>query len=208
MYNDSMEYYNYDVVPDPYLGSPQNHIWRAVLDLIETVLLALLMFFAINTLTARIRVESVSMKPNLIEGDFVLVNRLAYRFSSPQRGDVIVFKYPPDPNTTPYIKRIIGLPGDHIEIHNSQVFVNGNLLSEPYLKTTTERGGQWTVPDKSLFVMGDNRNNSSDSRAWGMVPYDNIIGKAMVIYYPFEHWAILHIDTAFAQTLESPTAAP
>ncbi len=203
-----MDYLNYEVIPDPLLGGPQGSFWRSVLDLVETILLALLMFFAINTLTARIRVESVSMKPNLIEGDFVLVNRIAYRFSDPKRGDIIVFKYPPEPNSTPYIKRIIGLPGDQIQIRDSNVFINGSLLSEPYLMSNTMRGGEWTVPQDSLFVMGDNRNNSSDSRNWGMVPFDNIIGKAEVIYYPVEHWSALHMDTAFARPLETPSAYP
>ena len=203
-----MNYFNYEVTPDPLLGPTQGSLWRALLDLAETILLALIMFFAINTLTARIRVESVSMKPNLIEGDFVLVNKLAYRFSPPQRGDIIVFKYPPEPNSTPYIKRIIGVAGDHILIKDSKVFVNGKQLSEPYLMSNTNRGGEWNVPENSLFVMGDNRNNSSDSRAWGMVPYENIIGKALVIYYPIEHWAVLHVDTAFAQPLETQTPYP
>ena len=203
-----MDYYNYEVVPDPLLGSSQGSLWRSVLDLVETILLALLMFFAINALTARIRVESVSMKPNLIEGDFVLVNKIAYRFSAPQRGDIIVFKYPPDPNSTPYIKRIIGLPGDQISIRDSKVFINGNLITEPYLMSNTMRGGEWTIPADSLFVMGDNRNNSSDSRSWGMVPLENIIGKAEMIYYPFAHWAILHLETAFARPLETPTPYP
>ena len=203
-----MDYLDYEVIPDPLLGGSQGSFWRSVLDLVETILLALLMFFAINTLTARIRVESVSMKPNLIEGDFVLVNRIAYRLSSPQRGDIIVFKYPPEPNSTPYIKRIIGLPGDQIQIRDSNVYINGNLLAEPYLMSNTMRGGEWTVTEDSLFVMGDNRNNSSDSRNWGLVPFDNIIGKAEVIYYPFEHWAALHMDTAFARPLETPTPYP
>ncbi len=193
-----MDYFNYEVVPEQGTGEGWG---RALFDVFETIAIALIMFFVINTLTARIRVESISMRPNLTEGDFVLVNRLAYKFAQPQRGDIIVFKYPPNPNETPYIKRIIGLPGDHILIQNNQVYINGSRLNEPYLTVTTNRGGEWDVPPQSLFVMGDNRNNSSDSRAWGMVPFDNIIGKALVIYFPVEHWAILHVDSALAQSL-------
>jgi signal peptidase I len=111
---------------------------------------------------------------------------------------VIVFKYPPDPTQTPYIKRVIGLPGDDVKITGGKVYVNGQAIVEPYLKTTTNRGGEWKVPDGKLFVMGDNRNNSSDSRMWGYVPFENVIGKAEVIYWPPQQWGLLNIPRAVA----------
>ncbi len=185
--------------PDPVQNEPGESGWRRILfDTLETIILSVLLFIGINAISARIRVESISMKPNLVAGDFVLVNKLAYLFGQPSRGDIIVFKYPPDPDQIPYIKRIIGLPGDQVHIANGKVYVNGDLLIEPYLDVSTNRGGDWSVPGGSLFVMGDNRNNSSDSRSWGMVPLENIIGKAEFIYWPVEDWNILHVPYAVA----------
>ena len=171
---------------------------RMILDVLETLILSVVLFLGINAISARIRVESISMQPNLYAGDFVIVNKLAYKLGVPRRGDIIVFRYPPDPTQTPYIKRVIGLPGDKIHIADGQVYVNNELLIEPYLKVTTSRGGDWTIPANSLFVMGDNRNNSSDSRSWGMVPMENVIGKALVIYWPPKDWAVLHMASAVA----------
>ena len=204
-----MEYLDYEVIPDGGPGISGGEWKRAVLDIVETLVLSLILFFGINALTARIRVESISMQPNLYAGDMVLVNRLAYRFGQPQRGEIIVFKYPPEPTQTPYIKRIIGLPGDRIQIANGQVIVNDQVLVESYISVTTSRGGEWVVPEQSLFVMGDNRNNSSDSRAWGMVPYDNIIGKALFIYWPLDHTgALTHAIAVAAPSVETPLPYP
>ncbi len=138
------------------------------------------------------------MQPTLYAGNFVLVNKLAYKLGTPGRGDIIVFLYPPDPTQVPYIKRVIGLPGDHVHIANGKVYVNGEMLVEPYLVTATNRGGDWNVPANSLFVMGDNRNNSSDSRSWGYVPLGNVIGKAEVVYWPPQKWGLLSFPTAAA----------
>jgi signal peptidase I len=138
------------------------------------------------------------MEPTLQAGNFVIVNKLSYQIGRPNRGDVIVFKYPPDPSQEPYVKRVIGLPGDHIEIKTGKVLINGIQLSEPYLVGETQRGGEWQVPANSLFVMGDNRNNSSDSRAWGMVPFDDVIGKALLVYWPPQEWAWLGFPSAAA----------
>lgn len=204
-----MEYLDYEVIPDGGAGLTGGEWKRAALDIIETLVLSLILFFGINALTARIRVESISMQPNLYAGDMVLVNRWAYRFSQPQRGDIIVFKYPPEPTQTPYIKRIIGLPGDRIQIIGGQVSVNKEVIVEPYISVPTSRGGDWVVPENSLFVMGDNRNNSSDSRAWGMVPYENIIGKALFIYWPLEHTgALTHAIAVAAPDAGTPLPYP
>lgn len=193
-----MDFLHSEPIPDP-STAPSNRLRRSLLEFLETLLMAALLFALINLLTARIRVMSISMEPNLHEGNLVIVNKVAYRlFGEPQRGDVIVFENPINAQDDPYIKRVIGLPGDSIRIENGQVFVNDSVLSEPYLSVTTIRGGEFQVPEQSLFVMGDNRNNSSDSRQWGMVPYEKIIGRAEVIYWPPENWQVLHIFQAEA----------
>jgi signal peptidase I len=171
---------------------------RFVKDVLEIALISLFLFLSINTITARIRVESVSMQPTLFAGNFVVVNKLSYQFGKPSRGDIIVFRYPPNPELDPYIKRVIGLPGEHILVEDGKVLINGVRISEPYLETQTQQGGEWTVPQESLFVMGDNRNNSSDSRAWGVVPIENIIGKASMVYWPPEKWEVLSMSYAVA----------
>jgi len=194
-----VDFWHTDSIPE---GLPEERKagWRrTILDTLETVLLSLVLFLAINTVSERIRVESISMQPTLFPGDYVIVNKLAYRFNhTPERGDVIVFRYPPNPEAIPYIKRVIGLPGDQVHIANGKVFVNAQELLEPFLTVTTNRGGDWSVPSGQLFVMGDNRNNSSDSRSWGFVPLENIIGRAELIYLPPQHWALLHENIAVA----------
>lgn len=193
-----MEYFDYEVTPDPLPYEIQGGWKRLTRDLIETVILALILFLVINTVTARIRVESVSMQPNLYEGDFVLVNRVAYRFGEPERGDIVVFRFPPNPEETPYIKRVIGLPGDTVRVSEGMVYINNTVLVEPYIRADTGQSGTWTVTEKAIFVMGDNRGSSSDSRNWGLVPYENIIGKALFVYLPFSHWAWLDHGSANA----------
>jgi len=169
-----------------------------VRDILETVILSMLLFFGINFLSARIRIESISMQPTLYDGNFVLVNRIAYRFFQPERGDVIVFHPPVNPDEEPYIKRVIGLPGEKILVENGIVYINGISLRENYIKDAPNYQGSWVVPNDSLFVLGDNRNNSSDSHSWGVVPIENVIGTAEVIYWPPEQWKILNVNTAFA----------
>ena len=109
----------------------------------------------------------------------------------------MVFRYPPNPDEQ-YIKRVVGIPGDRIHISDGKVYVNDELLTEPYLSVPTKSGGDWAVPADSLFVMGDNRNNSSDSRAWGMVPFENLVGKAFVVYWPPEDWRVFTFPFAVA----------
>lgn len=171
---------------------------RSIKDILEIGLVSIVLFLGINAVSARIRVESVSMQPTLFAGNFVVVNKLAYHFGEPSRGDIIVFHFPPNPELDPYIKRVIGLPGERVLVADGKVFVNGAAISEPYLEAQTLQGGEWEVPQASLFVMGDNRNNSSDSRAWGMVPLDMVIGKAFVVYWPPEKWDLLSMSYAIA----------
>jgi signal peptidase I len=159
-------------------------------EVFETVILALILFAAINFLTARNRVEGSSMEPTLRNGEFVLVNRLAYRIGQPQRGDVIVFHYPKNP-TQEYIKRVIGLPGDVVKIFRRQVSVNGKILNEPYIADAPNYMVNTTVPADTFFVLGDNRNNSSDSHSWGPVPLENVVGKALLVYWPPDEWGTI-----------------
>jgi signal peptidase I len=169
--------------------------WKQfVWDLVETIVLAVALYFGINAVSARVRVDGLSMTPTLKDGEFVLVNRLAYNFGTVERGDIIVFHFPVDPKQE-LIKRVIGLPGDRIVISNHQVSVNGHILNEPYIARAPDYNGEWLVPEHFLFVLGDNRNDSSDSHSWGMLPMDNVVGKAVLIYWPPGLWKVIqHAD--------------
>src|SRR3989344_7110119 len=137
------------------------------------------------------QVRGGSMDFTFKNGEYILTNKLAYRFSSPKRGDVVVFKSP-DNKDVDYIKRIIGISGDRVMIKNQQVFVNGTIIDEKYIKgtTTTHEGGflkdgmEVRVPTGNLFVMGDNRERSSDSRTFGPIPFQDVIGKVFFRYFP------------------------
>jgi signal peptidase I len=171
---------------------------RFIVDVIETLILSVVLFVSINVISARIRVDGDSMEPTLISGEYVIVSRLSYRLGSPQRGDIIVFHYPRNPQEE-YIKRVIGLPGDQVEVKNGAVYVNGQRLLESYLSVKTNYLGTWSVPSGQLFVLGDNRNNSSDSHDWGTVPMDYVIGKAVLVYWPPPDWGLVdHVSLANA----------
>lgn len=174
--------------------------WKQFLfDLVETLLLALVLYAGINALSARVRVDGFSMNPTLQDGEYVLVSKLAYRLGEPQRGDIIVFRYPGQPPQD-LIKRLIGLPGDVVEVKDGRVFVNGKQLIEPYIAASPLYDGQWRVADGYLFVLGDNRNDSSDSHSWGLLPRENVIGKAIVIYWPPSDWNVIdHAEILPAQ---------
>jgi len=162
---------------------------RFFFDLLETIVLSIALFLGINALTARVLVEGSSMRPTLENHQRLIVNKLAYKSDLPERGDIVVFHFPIDPNQD-FIKRVIGLPNDDIEIDNGEVRVNGEVLVEPYIAAAPSYAGAWHVPENQIFVLGDNRNNSSDSHAWGSVPIENFIGKAILIYWPPSDWAI------------------
>lgn len=165
--------------------------WLTVLiEAIETIVLAVILYFGIDAVIARVRVENISMEPTLMPGEFLLVNKLAYKFSEVGRGDVVVFHYPQNPRED-YIKRVIGIPGDVISVQNGKVTINGQPLNEPYIAAAPQYTGTWTVPAGNIFVLGDNRNQSSDSHSWGYVPYSNIVGKALVVYWPVDQFKIL-----------------
>ena len=166
-------------------------IKRFMLDLLETLVLAVVLFLVINAVSARVRVDGFSMLPTLEDGEFILVNRLAYKFGEPKRGEIIVFRSPVVPDED-LIKRVIGLPGDEIEVIDGDVFVNGNMMDEPYIAAAPIYNGKWNVVDGYLFVLGDNRNDSSDSHSWGLVPMPNVVGRSILIYWPFDQWDILN----------------
>jgi len=171
-------------------------IRRIINEAVQTIALALLMFLVINFLSARIRVDGRSMEPNFHDGDYVIVNRLAFRLGELQRGDVIVFPYPIN-REEDYIKRVIGLPGDSISIRDGVVILNDSVLDEDYLDMLP-RGdmAERVVPEGHAFVMGDNRNDSSDSRIWGPLNVEDIIGKAV-----FRYWPIADIGSVVHQSL-------
>jgi signal peptidase I len=175
-------------------------IGSAVRELVETLLLTLVIFLLIRFAMQNFRVEGFSMEPNFHDGQFLLVTKIEYMLHSPERGDVIVFRFPNQPSRD-FIKRIIGLPGDRIDIRNGQVLVNNESLPESYpLNAGSYTYGPVTVGAEEYFVLGDNRNNSSDSHSWGMLPTKNIIGKAWFSYWP-PQWVGLvpHFTYAAAQ---------
>lgn len=186
---------------------------RLAREIVETGIFAVLMFLAVRAVVQNFRVEGLSMDPTYETGQYVLVNKAVYGrldlkaisdlvpfwqsdgkpkylFHGPHRGEVVVFEPPlPNSNERDFIKRVIGIPGDHVEVKDEQVFVNGQLLEEGYIPgVRTACFGQWCdvrLGADQYFVMGDNRPNSSDSRYWGPVTGDKIIGKAWLIYLPF-----------------------
>ncbi len=165
------------------------------------VITAIIALFATQFTVQAFKIPTGSMESNLLIGDHLLVNKFVYGLNSgfiskilpcrnPRRGDVIVFKYPNSPETA-YVKRLIGMPGDKIEMKGRTIYINGQPLKEEYTQYTDpdsidRQYGPETVPPGHYFAMGDNRDNSADSRSWGFVPRDYILGKALVIYWSFK----------------------
>lgn len=176
--------------PEPVVEQPTN--WkRFVLDILETIVLAVVLYFGINAVSARVRVDGFSMRPTLEDGEYILVNKLAYKTGEPQRGDIVVFVFPINPQED-LIKRVIGLPGESVAVHSGVVSVNGVPLDEPYIASPPAYDGDWIVPEGQLFVLGDNRNDSRDSHQWGLLPIENVIGRAVLIYWPPEQWKVIN----------------
>ncbi|HEY3423995.1 MAG TPA: signal peptidase I [Negativicutes bacterium] len=159
-------------------------------DWIVSILIAVVLAFFIRYFIVELyMVEGPSMRPTLVNSERLVVNKFIYRFKTPERGDVLVFRYPRDPSRD-FIKRVVAIAGDTIEVKDGRVFVNGQLLNEPYILEKT-RGSYAlnTVPEGHIFVMGDNRNNSEDSRFpdVGFVPLELIKGKAIMVFWPIDH---------------------
>ncbi|GCF09881.1 signal peptidase I [Dictyobacter arantiisoli] len=163
-------------------------------EIVEILALTILIFLVVRFVVQSYRVDGPSMQPGLVTDQYVMVNKVNYLFHGPERGDVIVFHYPRDV-TQNFIKRVIGLPGDTITTDRDTVTVNGKVLDEKaYISAPYNLAGQtWTVPANQYFVMGDNRPVSDDSRTWGFVPRDYIVGKAVLVFWPLNH--IHFIDT-------------
>lgn len=153
-------------------------------ELVETLILTLVIFLLIRFAVQNFRIEGYSMEPNFHDGQFLFVNKLVYMLGKPERGDVIVF-VPPTSASRDYIKRVIGLPGDKVEIINGTVYINDQVLNEAYpLNPATYSMPPLIVPPDEYFVLGDNRNFSSDSHSWGTVHASKIIGRAWISYWP------------------------
>jgi signal peptidase I len=184
-----------DTQPQPEPATEQATNWkRFILDILETLVLAVVLYFGINAVSARVRVDGFSMRPTLQDGEYILVNKLAYTFSEPARGDIVVFVFPINPEED-LIKRIIGIPGDTISIQDGVLSVNGVGVEEPYINAPPAYSGTWHVSEGELFVLGDNRNDSRDSHQWGLLPIENVIGRAVLIYWPPEDWQVIqHIN--------------
>jgi signal peptidase I len=162
-------------------------------DLVVSVVLAILV---ILFLYQPVKVEGTSMMPSLIDQERIFINKFVYRFGIDdiQRGDLVVFWFPQDPSKS-YIKRVIGLPGDTIEVDNGDVIVNGQVLREDYVRDEYRDRmsmSQYKVHEDEYFVLGDHRSSSNDSRAWGGVPRTHIYGKAVFVYWPLEKVGVLH----------------
>lgn len=184
--------------PEPLTEQEQPINWkRFLLDILETLVLAVVLYFGINAVSARVRVDGFSMNPTLQDGEYILINKLAYKLGEPMRGDIVVFVFPVNPEED-LIKRIIGLPGDTITVQDGTLSINGAVVNEPYIKAPPAYDGTWHVAEGELFVLGDNRNDSRDSHQWGVLPIENVIGRAVLIYWPPEQWQVIkHIEQVF-----------
>ena len=140
-------------------------------------------FFALEFATGRFRVDGPSMQPSLYTGQYVLVDKLAYRLGSPQRGDVVVV-LPNKPQPQPFVKRLMGLPGDTLTVRDGSVFINSGKVVEPYIAEPSQYNGSWQLGPDQYFVLGDNRNDSDDSHIWGAIHRAAIIGKVVLVYWP------------------------
>ena len=187
-----------------YCRTMNRRLLGLLFEVVETLVLTLIIFFVIQTFVAvPIRVEQVSMERTLEPEQQLVVDKLTPRFDDYRRGDIVVFD-PPESWTadsgTPYIKRVIGLPGDTLQIRDGLVYINDIALEEPYLydgQPTVATGGDdtWVIPPDQLFVMGDHRSDSADSRVFGPVPRDRVIGRAWLRYFPLSTFGVLPTPT-------------
>ena len=156
----------------------------------STVLLTVLIYAGVNFATGRFRVEGDSMQPNLHPEQYVLVDKISYRLGQPRRGDIVVFQYPLATERD-FIKRVIGLPGETVTVPGGAVSINGQPLNEPYIAAPPAYNNTWTLGPDQYFVLGDNRNNSSDSHNWGPLNRQYLIGRAVFVYWPPDGWGLV-----------------
>ena len=184
-----------DATAGPLAGLPPAA--RAFFDWVLVIFIALLVAFVVRTFViAHFVVEGESMRSTLESGDRVFVNKLSYRLHDPNRGDVVVLHQITGASERDLIKRVIGLPGEVVEVRNCAVLIDGRVLNEPYLDpevvTPTDCGGDYVsenpVPPGHVFVMGDNRGGSQDSRVIGPISDDDLVGRAFVVFWPQSHW--------------------
>ncbi|HKV58699.1 MAG TPA: signal peptidase I, partial [Ktedonobacteraceae bacterium] len=189
--------------------------FRLVREVIETIVLTVLMFLVIRFAVQNFNVDGTSMEPSLHNGELILVDKWTYLFHPPQRGDVIVFVAPPQP-TLDYVKRIIGVPGDRITVNGNIIIVDGVTLKESYVAAINQGNPydanfkNMLVPPNMYFVLGDDRIRSDDSRHWGFVPRQNIIGRAAIVYWPLKqdnNGFLPNVASVFAN-VHQPGAAP
>ena len=199
--------------PCPYTAGlvTQRPAFGCLLEIVETLVLTLVIFLVIQNFVAQpYKVQQQSMERTLEPDQYVLVDKLTPRFDAYKRGDIVVFTPPPEweqQDGTPFIKRVIGVAGDTIEIRDDgRVYVNGVVLDEPYVYADDEGGepqattaapdfSEWTVPADEVFLMGDHRSNSADSRAFGPVAVEQLVGRAWLRYWPLDTFGILPTPT-------------
>jgi signal peptidase I len=189
-----------------------------LLEIVETLALTLIIFVVIQNFIAQpYKVQQSSMERTLMQEQYVLVDKLTPRFDAYKRGDIVVFTPPEDwvgADHTPFIKRVIGVGGDTVEIHDGGVYINDERLDEPYIytesdgtvQTTDASQERWVIPNDDLFLMGDHRQDSADSRAFGPVPVNQVIGRAWLRYWPFDTFGVLATPT-YAAPGERPAAS-
>ncbi|GAB4526383.1 MAG: signal peptidase I [Anaerolineae bacterium] len=180
------------------LPRPRLKRFSAVREILDLVILIGAIYALVNLATVRFIVQGPSMEPSFFENQFLIISRINYLLGEPQRGDVAVFHYPGNPDED-YIKRVIGLPGETVEVRDTLVYVNGVPLEEPYINepcTVSQCPDQiWELGPDEYFMMGDNRNRSSDSRDFGPVNQTYIVGQVLIRYWPPEDWAIVTRST-------------
>lgn len=179
------------------LPRPRLRLRGLIREILDTLILIGAIYALVNLATVRFIVDGHSMEPNFASDQVLVISRVNYLLNPPQRGDIIVFNPPNQPaDEPPYIKRVIGTPGEVVEIRNTLVYVNGEELNEPYIKEACRPSrcpdNQWELGPNQYFMMGDNRNNSSDSRVFGPVMLDRVIGEALVRYWPVDKWGLVN----------------
>jgi len=186
----------YTFSPSPSSGdepSPRGLFWSLLREFVETIIPAILIAIFITLFLAQAtQVYGQSMEPNLHAGQRLIVEKISYRFHPPRRGDIVVLRLPEQGGNF-LIKRVVGLPGETIEVRDHKVFINGQPLNEPYLDRPIRRSmPPRHIPEDSVFVLGDNRGFSNDSRSFGPVPLSNVIGRAWIRYWPPDQIGLVH----------------